>query len=102
MTQAEKKSSIKQITLPTLPTEIHLHIFSRRDKCTSAYLGLTCKRFCPIYREVNRITSMLHQTMPSRDNKKIYLLQLLKEWMGDSLTMRRLEILEGGYQENGA
>lgn len=46
--------------LTTLPAEIHLNIFDYLNPETAACLGLTCKKFCPLFFARHAKTPLLH------------------------------------------
>ncbi|KAH8647629.1 hypothetical protein BGZ60DRAFT_423773 [Tricladium varicosporioides] len=69
-------------TLLTLPGEVQLRIFDKLDKATSACLGVTCKYFYPMYRELHGFVGLLCYTpirIPNPAKKKKGLRELSKQ-----------------------
>jgi hypothetical protein len=65
--------------------ELQLKIFSNLDQCSSACLGLTCKRFWSIHSHTYPITSLIcFTTVPDKrqlgGKKAICLVHVLEEW----------------------
>lgn len=64
-------------SLATLPTEIVLKIFGNLKKVPAVILGLTCKRFHRIYKDISPYAVGLNQ---QSDGQRLYI--SLKTWMG--------------------
>jgi len=73
--------------LDTLPTEIHIQIFSNLDQASSTCLGLTSKKFYPLYGHLYGVgnVSLLSRTSFRGIGKQLCLFELLKDWMGNRI-----------------
>lgn len=83
-------------SLDTLPTEIHVQIFSNLDPASSACLGLTSKNFYSLFRDLHGVgqVSLLSRTSFCGIGKQLCLFELLKEWLGDRVGQPLLEAYE--------
>jgi hypothetical protein len=82
--------------LDTLPTEIHIQIFSNLDQASSTCLGLTSKKFYPLYGHLYGVgnVSLLSRTSFRGIGKQLCLFELLKDWMGNRISSHLLALYE--------
>lgn len=85
--QANTPEPSNNPTLVTLPTEIHLLILHHLDLVSSTCLGLTCKKFYPIHRELHGSVELcpsgsgIHPLLQRRGTSwSIPLSYFLREW----------------------
>jgi hypothetical protein len=82
--------------LDTLPTEIHVQIFSNLDPASSTCLGLSSKKFYSVYGDLYGVgyASLLSRTSFRGIGKQLCLFELLKDWMGYRIVPPLLEAYE--------
>lgn len=68
------------VAFTTVPSEVHLELFRHLHRVDSTCLGLTCKKFYNIHRQLHGMVGLGEWDMSDIHSKQLHM--LLKDWMG--------------------